>query len=298
MTINWRGVFPAATTQFKADGSIDFDLTSKLVEEMIVAGVDGVIALGSVGENTALEPEEKLAVLKRLKADIKGRVPLLSGVAENSTPAACRFAKACAEIGIDGMMVLPAMVYKADNREAVAHFRAVAGATKLPIMIYNNPPAYNVDLKPDDFAALADCPTLVAVKESAGNSRRFTDLFNTLGDRFVIFCGLDDLVFEAAALGAVGWVSGFTDVFPKESVELWRLLAAKKFDQALPIYRWFTPVLHLDDHPKLVQYIKLANTLMGIGTEAVRAPRLPLVGDERERITQIIRTAIKNRPKL
>lgn len=298
MRNDWRGVFPAATTQIAADGSIDIAATRHLLESMIDAGIHGVIMLGSVGENTVFEPEEKLAVVRMAKETVRGRIPLLSGVAENSTRAACRFAAACEEAGLDGLMVLPAMVYKADSREAVAHFRAVARATKLPIMVYNNPPAYYVDLKPEDFAALAGERNLVCIKESGGNSRRFTDLFNMLGDRYIVFCGLDDLVFEAAALGAVGWVSGFTDAFPRESVRLWELLAAGRYAEALPIYRWFTPVLHLDDHPKLVQYIKLAQSMTGVGSETVRLPRLPLIGAERERIAALIRKAIDTRPNL
>ncbi len=298
MRNDWRGVFPAATTQIAADGSIDIAATRHLLESMIGAGIHGVIMLGSVGENTVFEPEEKLAVINMAKETVRGRVPVLSGVAENSTRAACRFAKACEAVGLDGLMVLPAMVYKADSREAIAHFRAVARATKLPIMIYNNPPAYYVDLKPEDLAALADERNLVCIKESGGNSRRFTDLFNTLGDRYIIFCGLDDLVLEAAALGAAGWVSGFTDAFPRESVRLWELLEAGKYAEALPIYRWFTPVLHLDDHPKLVQYIKLAQSMTGVGSETVRPPRLPLIGAERDRIAALIQKAIDTRPRV
>jgi dihydrodipicolinate synthase/N-acetylneuraminate lyase len=298
MQVNWRGVFPAATTQFKADGALDLKATRHLLESMLDAGIHGVIMLGSVGENTVLEPDEKLAVIKMTKEAVKGRVPVLSGVAETSTAIACRYAKACEAAGLDGLMVLPAMVYKADSREAIAHFRTVAAATKLPIMIYNNPAAYNVDLQPQDYVALKDVPNLVCIKESSGNPRRITDIFNTVGDRYIMFCGLDDLVFEAAALGAVGWVSGFTDAFPLESVRLWELLAAGKFEQALKIYRWFTPVLHLDDHPKLVQYIKLAQAMTGVGTETVRPPRLPLAGAERERITALIQRAIDTRPKL
>jgi dihydrodipicolinate synthase/N-acetylneuraminate lyase len=298
MQVKWRGVFPAATTQFAADGALDLNKTKHLLESMLDAGIHGVIMLGSVGENTVLEPEEKLAVIKMAKEAVKGRVPVLSGVAETSTALACRYAKACEDAGLDGLMVLPGMVYKADSREAIAHFRTVAAATKLPIMIYNNPAAYSVDLQPQDYVALKDVPNLVCIKESSGNPRRITDIFNTVGDRYIMFCGLDDLVFEAATLGAVGWVSGFTDAFPKESVKLWELLAAGKFEQALKIYRWFTPVLHLDDHPKLVQYIKLAQAMTGVGTETVRAPRLPLVGPERERITALIQRAIDTRPKL
>ena len=298
MKNTWRGVFPAATTQFKADGSVDHAATRAGLEQMIDAGVDGFIIMGSVGENTVLEPDEKIAVLKTAKEATRGRVPILSGVAENSTPAACRYAKACEEMKIDGLMVLPAMIYKADSREAVEHFRAVARSTKLPIMIYNNPAAYSVDLHPEEFQALSDSPNLVCIKESTGNPRRITDIINRVGDRYAIFCGVDDLVFEAATLGAIGWVAGFPGAFPRESVRLWKLLAAKKYEEALTIYRWFMPILHMDDHPKLVQYIKLAQAMNGVGTERVRAPRLALEGAERERIGGLIRRAMETRPNI
>jgi 4-hydroxy-tetrahydrodipicolinate synthase len=293
---DWRGVFPAATTQFAEDGSVDLAATAQLIEAMVDAGVHGIIALGSVGENTVLEPSEKLAVIRAAKEAARGRVPVLSGVAETATRAACRYAALCEEAGLDGLMLLPAMIYKADGREAVAHFRTVARATSLPIMIYNNPPAYHVDLKPEHLAALADVDNLVCVKESSNDPRRITDIKNRLGDRFILFCGVDDLILEAMALGAVGWVAGFADAFPRESVRLWQLLAEGRFAEALPLYRWFTPVLHLDDHAKLVQYIKLAATMTGHGNERVRPPRLPLDGEEREHISGIIRRAIETRP--
>jgi 4-hydroxy-tetrahydrodipicolinate synthase len=280
------------------DGAIDHAATRRNLEHMIANGVRGLIMLGTVGENTVLEREEKLAVLRTAKEAAKGRVPVLSGVAENSTAAACRYAKACEEIGIDGLMVLPAMVYKADGREAVAHFRAVAAATRLPIMIYNNPPSYGVDLQAEHFAALADAGNLVAIKESSGNPRRVTDIVNAVGSRYTLFCGVDDLVLEMFALGCVGWVAGFAGAFPRESVRLCELASAGRFAEALPLYRWFTPVLHLDDMTKLVQYIKLCQAMAGQGTETVRPPRLALVGEERARIEAIIRKALETRPNL
>ncbi|GAB4183297.1 MAG: dihydrodipicolinate synthase family protein [Thalassobaculales bacterium] len=298
MKCDWKGVFPAATTQFAADGAVDMKATAEGLEMMLAAGVDGFVMLGSVGENTVLDAAEKRAVVKLAKEVVRGRVPVLSGVSEITTSAACAYAQDCAAIGIDGLMVLPAMIYKADAREGIAHFRAVARASSLPIMIYNNPPAYNLDLRPEHLAELADEPTLVCIKESAGNSRRFTDIKNLLGDRYVLFCGLDDLAFEAATLGAVGWVAGFAGVFPKETVALWKLLAAGNYAEALPVYRWFTPLLHLDDHPKLVQYIKFAQSLTGHGSETTRPPRLALVGEERARIEGLVRQALATRPNL
>ena len=298
MQVNWTGVFPAVATQMNEDGSIDYDMTAHQIEALIKAGVDGLVMLGSVGENAALEPEEKIAVLKLAVEVTNGRIPVLSGVAENSTQAAIRYVQKCEELGADGLMLLPGMIYTADPRENIEHFRSVAAKTKLPIMIYNNPGAYRIDIKPEEFNQLADVKNLVAIKESSGDPRRITDIYNACGDRFVLFCGMDDLVMETQVLGAVGWISGFTDAFPKESVALWKLLSEGKYKEALEIYRWFTPVLHMDVHAKLVQYIKLAQEMTGVGKAHVRAPRLPLVGEDMERIRATIQKAIDTRPKL
>ncbi|RCK36607.1 dihydrodipicolinate synthase family protein [Thalassospira xiamenensis] len=298
MQVNWTGVFPAVATQMNEDGSIDFDMTAHQIEALIKAGVDGLVMLGSVGENATLEPEEKIAVLKLAVEVTNGRIPVLSGVAENSTQAAIRYVQKCEELGADGLMLLPGMIYTADPRENIEHFRSVAAKTKLPIMIYNNPGAYRIDIKPEEFNQLADVKNLVAIKESSGDPRRITDIYNACGDRFVLFCGMDDLVMETQVLGAVGWISGFTDAFPQESVALWKLLSEGKYKEALEIYRWFTPVLHMDVHAKLVQYIKLAQEMTGVGKAHVRAPRLPLVGEEMERIRVTIQKAIDTRPKL
>jgi 4-hydroxy-tetrahydrodipicolinate synthase len=298
MQVNWTGVFPAVATQMFEDGSIDYDMTATQIESLIDAGVDGLVMLGSVGENTALEMDEKIAVLKLAVDLTKGRIPVLSGVAETTTRAAITYAQKCEELGADGLMLLPGMIYTADTRENLEHFRAVAAKTSLPIMIYNNPGAYRVDIKPEEFNQLSDVKNLVAIKESSGDPRRITDIYNACGDRFVLFCGMDDLVMETQVLGAVGWISGFTDAFPKESVGLWKLLSEGKYNEALAIYRWFTPVLHMDVHAKLVQYIKLAQAMTGVGKEYVRAPRLTLVGEERDTITKIIRKAIDTRPSV
>lgn len=296
MRVDWHGVYPAAITHFHDDGALDLPATLRHLDAMVDAGVHGLIVLGSVGENCALDAGEKREVLQQVVRHIGGRVPVLSGVAECTTRMACRFAHDAAELGVDGLMVLPAMIYKADGREAVAHFRSVAAASDLPIMIYNNPIAYHVDLTPQLLADMADEPKFVAVKESSDNVRRITDLKNTVGDRYLLFSGVDDLVLESVLLGCVGWVSGLVNAFPHENRLLWDLAKAGRWDEALAVYRWYTPLLHLDTHVKLVQYIKLAAQECGYGRETTRAPRLPLEGAERERILKIIRDGIATRP--
>jgi 1-pyrroline-4-hydroxy-2-carboxylate deaminase len=296
MKVTWQGVFPAATTQFHDDQSLDLDGTAKHLERLVESGVHGLIMLGTVGENCSLEYAEKLEVLRTAVRQVKGRVPVLSGVAECSTALACRFAADAVKAGVDGLMVLPAMVYKSDPRETMAHFRAVARASAVPIICYNNPVSYGVDITPSMFAELADEPKFVAVKESSENVRRITDLKNSCGDRYLLFCGVDDLILESVLLGATGWVAGLVNAFPDENKLLWDLATSGKHTQALEVYRWYTPLLHMDTHIKLVQYIKLAMAETGQGLEMVRLPRLPLVGREREEIRAVIRRAIETRP--
>ncbi len=298
MTVNWKGVFPALTTQFRQDQSLDLEATARHLERMIGAGIHGVILLGSVGENTALEYDEKLSVLREMLPVVRGRIPVLTGVAEYTTALACRYARDAERIGVDGLMVLPAMVYKADRREAMTHFRTVARASSLPIMIYNNPVSYSVDLTPDAFPELADEATLVAIKESSDDVRRITDLVNLVGGRYILFSGVDDLVLESVLLGVQGWVAGLVNAFPEENRLLWELATAGRWEEARELYRWYTPLLHLDTKIKLVQYIKLAMAEAGLGSEMVRAPRLPLAGVERDEVLGIIRRAIASRPSL
>lgn len=298
MTVSWRGVFPALTTQFRDDQSLDIDATARHLETLIDAGIHGVVLLGTVGENTALEHTEKLTVVREMLAVAAGRIPVLTGVAEYTTRLACRFAADVERIGAGGLMVLPGMVYKSDERETITHFRAVAHATGLPIMIYNNPVSYGVDVPPEGFAQLAGIPNIVAVKESSENVRRITDLVNLVGDRFILFAGVDDLVLESMLLGVQGWVSGLVNAFPHENRALWDFASAGRWKEARELYRWYTPLLHLDTKVKLVQYIKLAMAEAGLGSEMVRAPKLPLAGAEREAILKIIRQAIATRPKV
>lgn len=298
MDKGWKGVFPAVTTQFHRDGSLDLDGTAHHLKILIASGVSGLVMLGSLGENTTLEPREKLTVVKLAIEVSRGRVPVLSGVAECSTELACGYARDMEKLGADGLMVLPAMVYKSDARETVAHFRAVARSSGLPILCYNNPIAYGVDITPEMFAELADEKTLVAIKESSGNVRRITDIINTVGDRYTIFCGVDDLIMESVLVGAQGWVAGLGLACPRENQYLWELLTSGQWEKAREIYRWYTPLLHLDTAIKFVQYIKLAIQECGLGTEWVRAPRLPLVAAEREQILAIIRKGIETRPEV
>lgn len=296
MKVDWNGVYPAVCTQFKADESVDLPATLAHIDAMLGDGVHGLVMLGTVGENCSLEYAEKIQILKAVVKHVKGRVPVLSGVAEYTTRLACRFAKDAEKAGCDGLMVLPAMVYKSDERETIAHFKAVAAATRLPIMIYNNPVSYGVDILPESFKAFDKVDNIVAIKESSEDPRRITDIINCCGSRYVLFCGVDDLVMETFILGAQGWISGLVNAFPAENRLLWDLLLAGKFEEARKVYRWYTPLLHLDTFGKLVQYIKLASQECGYGTELTRAPRLALEGEERKRILKIIRDGIKDRP--
>jgi 4-hydroxy-tetrahydrodipicolinate synthase len=294
----WSGVFPALTTQFHPDQSLDLDATGRHIEVLIDSGATGLVMLGSLGENVTLDPQEKRAVMEMTIRAARGRVPVLSGVAETSTAGAIRYAREMEKLGADGVMVLPAMVYKSDPPETIAHFRAVARATGLPILVYNNPIAYGVDITPKMFAELADEKNLVAIKESSADVRRITDLINEVGDRYTIFTGVDDLALESIMLGAKGWIAGLVNAFPVENQYLWELAIAGKWEEAKAIYRWYMPLLHLDTHFKFVHYIKLAVQECGLGSETMRAPRLPLVGAEREAVLKIIHDGIRNRPRI
>lgn len=296
MKIDWRGVFPAVTTPMTPDGALDFEALGRHLEVLLESGVSGLVLCGSLGENQSLEPDEKRAVVRCAQEITRGRVPVLSGVAENSTAAACRYARDMEAQGADGLMALPAMVYRSDARETMAHFRAVAAATGLPILVYNNPVVYGVDITPEMFDALADVENLVAIKESSGDTRRLTDLVNTVGDRYALFAGVDDLALESVLLGAVGWIAGIGLAFPRENQYLWNLATAGRWDEARALYRWYMPLLHLDIGPRFVQNIKLAIQECGLGAEWVRAPRLPLAGAEREQALGVIHRALETRP--
>ena len=296
--IQWTGVFPAATTQFKSDLSIDMEATQKVLDALIRDGVHGLIVMGTCGENNSLEPDEKRAVLKAAVEVVKGRVPVVVGVSEMTTPRAAKFAADAEQIGADGLMVLPAMVYVPTEHELETHFRNVASACGLPIMLYNNPPAYRVNISINVLNRLSDVANIVAVKESAPDPRRFTDLINAFGDRYVLMAGLDDVALEGLILGAKGWVSGLTSAFPQESVALVEALARGELEKARAIYRWFMPLLHLDAEHDLVQSIKLAEQIMGRGSERVRPPRLPLMGERRAQVEAMVEKARASRPAL
>lgn len=293
----WSGVFPAMTTQFFEDGRLDLDATAKHTEVVIESGVAGLVMLGSLGENLALTPSEKEEVVKVAIEVSNGRVPVVSGIAENTADLARGWLDRAAELGANGAMLLPAMVYKSDRRETLAHYRTVAKDSPLPIIAYNNPIGYGVDLTPDMLSELADLEQIVAVKESCGDVRRVTDLINEVGDRYVIFAGVDDLALECTLLGATGWIAGIGLAFPKENQRLWDLMMAGEWEKARELYRWYSPLLHLDVGLKFVQNIKLAIQEVGLGKEYVRMPRMTLTGDEREGVLGVIRKGLENRPE-
>ena len=296
--LTWSGVYPAATTQFTSAGALDVPATQKVQNALVDDGVDGLILLGTVGENNSLEPEEKRAVL-RAGCEVAGhRVPVIAGVSELTTARAVAFARDAERIGATALMVLPCMVYVPTDEELFAHFQAVAEATSLPIMLYNNPPAYRVSISAEVLRKLSATANVVAIKESAPDPRRFTDLINTFGDRFTLLAGLDDIALEGLLLGAKGWVSGLTNAFPRESVALIAAARAGDLAQALSIYRWFMPLLHLDAEHDLVQCIKLAEQVMGRGSEHVRLPRLPLSGERRRDVLARVEKCAASRPRL
>lgn len=293
---HWQGVFPALTSKFTPNDQLDWAAMEHHLQFQLDAGVHGLIVLGSLGENSTLTDSEKLETVKFFAERKPGHVPLVACIAECSTRRAQEFAAQSAAAGADGFMLLPPMRYPSDKRETLAYLNAVASATELPIMLYNNPVAYGTDLFPEDFERLADQPKFVAIKESSADTRRIPEIRRLTGDRFSIFCGVDDLAFESFALGATGWVAGLVVAFPRETVRLWELMTAGNWDEARKIYEWFLPLLHLDIGPKFVQQIKLIEALMGVGSARVRAPRLQLAEKDAARVEQILQTALSDRP--
>ncbi len=297
-SFEWKGVFPALLTPFDANDQVDLSMYEKNLNAQVEAGIHGIIIGGSLGEASTLTLDEKKSLVEFSVKKLLGKIPVIMNIAEGSTREAVAQAKLASEWGADGLMLLPPMRYKADDRETVNFFKAVATSTNLPVMIYNNPVDYKIDVTLAMFAELAEIPNINAIKESTRDVTNITRLKNRFGNRFAILCGVDPLTVEELALGADGLVAGLVDAFPKETVVLYNLVKQGKMDEAIKLYRWFMPLLELDIHPKLVQYIKLAAAEEGIGSEHVRAPRLPLIGEERERILNVIRDGIKTRPKL
>lgn len=293
----WTGVFPAVTTKFHADESLDIAGTVNHIKWQLECGADGIIVCGSLGEASTLTADEKITILKAAK-EVAGNKPVLLTVAEDSTRAAAALAQAAHAAGADGIMLLPAMRYVSDARETLNHYQRVADASPLPIMIYNNPIAYGVNITPEMYAEMAAEPKYVAIKESSGDIRTLTNVINAVGSRFAIFSGVDDLALESIVMGADGWVAGLVVAFPKETVAIYKLAKAGRVEEARAIYRWFAPLLHLDVSMKLVQNLKLCEAMVGVGTEHVRAPRLPLVGAERERVAAVIEAGLASRPAL
>jgi 4-hydroxy-tetrahydrodipicolinate synthase len=295
-SIRWSGVFPALTTKFKPDFSLDMEAMAKHLEFQLEAGVHGLVILGSLGENSTLDMDEKLQLTEFFVQRVGGRVPLLAGIAESDTRKACHFARRAQEAGLDGFMLLPPMRYPSDQRETLSYLQDVAAASDLPVMLYNNPVAYGTDLMPADFATLASNPKFVAIKESSEDTRRLAEIRKLLGDRFALFCGVDDLAFECFAMGAVGWVAGLVVAFPRETVRLYDLMCAQQWSEARVLYEWFLPLLHLDVGPKFVQQIKLVEEIAGVGSARVRSPRLPLSEAEAKVVKEIVTQALANQP--
>lgn len=297
-TKRWEGVYPAVTTKFKDDFSLDLGAMAEHLEFQLEAGVHGVIILGSLGENSTLDMDEKLELTKFFIDRIDGRVPLLACIAESDTRQARHYAQQAEQMGVDGFMLLPPMRYPSDQRETMSYLEEVAAASDVPIMLYNNPVAYGTDLSPEDFTTLAQNPKFVAIKESSANTRRIPAIRRKTGDRYAIFCGVDDLAFESFTLGAVGWVAGLVVAFPRETVRLYELMREENWAEARVLYEWFLPLLSLDIGSKFVQQIKLVEEILGLGSARVRSPRLALTDAESDYVREIVEEALENRPQL
>ncbi|MCP2090505.1 UNVERIFIED_ORG: 4-hydroxy-tetrahydrodipicolinate synthase [Paraburkholderia sediminicola] len=294
MQVNWKGVFPAVTTKLKDDGSLDHEAIKAGLNRLIDSGVGGVVMMGMVGESAQLTPEEKRTVIKLAVETVNGRVPVIAGLAEATTANAVQYAKDAEALGVQGLMVFPGLTYKSDARETIAFYRTIAQASTLAILLYNNPRGYGVDLTPDVVAQLLEEPTIEAIKEESYDTTRVTDLISRFGDRLAVVCGVDDLVLESVALGVTCWVSGMANAVPKESVELLNLAVTGDYERARKLYRALIDLFHLDTHVKLVQYIKLAENITAGYSETVKAPRLKLEGEERQKVVAIVEKTLAN----
>jgi 4-hydroxy-tetrahydrodipicolinate synthase len=296
--ITWKGIFPAVTTKFTSDDKLDFKTFNMNIQAQLNAGVNGIIIGGTLGESSVLSPQEKEELLNFTLQSVDGKVPVVLNIAEGTTKEAVKIAESAAKKGLSGLMLLPPMRYKSDHRETVTYFKAVADATDLQVMIYNNPVDYKVEVTLEMFEDLTVCKNIDAVKESTRDVVNVTRMINRFGDRFNIMSGVDTLALESILLGAKGWVAGLVCAFPQETVAIYNLVMQGKIQEAVEINRWFMPLLELDTFSKLVQYIKLAEAQVGLGTETVRPPRLTLVGKEREEILKVINDAIASRPSV
>lgn len=298
MSIEWKGVMPAVTTKFTNKDSLDLSMFEVNIKAQLEAGVHGIVLGGTLGEASTLTNEEKSILTQTTVNIVNNKVPVLINIAEQTTTAAVAAAQKAEEDGARGLMMLPPMRYKADGRETVEYFKTVANNTSLPIMVYNNPVDYGIEVTLSMFDELLKCDNIEAVKESTRDISNVTRIKNNFGDRLKIMTGVDTLALESLLMGADGWIAGLVCAFPKETVAIYELQKAGRIKEALEIYRWFLPLLELDINAKLVQNIKLAEVATGIGTETVRAPRLPLIGDERTHVLRVIENGLKNRPIL
>lgn len=298
MQVNWDGIYPAITTKFTEDGALDLETFAYNVQQQVEAGIHGIVIGGSLGEASTLKEEEKFQLLETTLRAVEGTIPVIVNIAESSTADAVRTAQNAQENGASGLMMLPPMQYKADRRETVAFYKEVAKSTDLPILVYNNPVDYGIEITLDMFEELIEYDNIQAVKESTRDLSNVTRMINRFDDRIKILCGVDTLALESLMMGADGWVAGLVCAFPRETVAIYELVQQERYKEARRLYRWFLPLLELDINPKLVQNIKLAEVATGLGTEHVRPPRLPLVGEERERVLAVIDEALEVRPEL
>lgn len=296
MSFEWKGVFPALLSPFTKNDELDLEMYEKNLAAQLEAGIHGIIIGGSLGEASTITEKEKEELVEFSVEYINGKIPVILNIAESTTRDAIRQTENARKWGADGIMLLPPMRYKTDDRETISYFKTIAASTELPVMIYNNPIDYKIDTRPQMFDQLITSENITALKESSRDVTNLTRMKNLYGDRFKVLCGVDTLAMEELCLGADGWVAGLVCAFPKETVAIYNLVKAGKMAEAIKIYRWFMPLLELDIHPKLVQYIKLAAAQTGIGSEHVRAPRLTLEGEERERILKVINDGISTRP--
>ncbi|MBX2920636.1 MAG: dihydrodipicolinate synthase family protein [Chitinophagaceae bacterium] len=296
MAIEWSGVFPAMTTKFKEDDTLDLDLLGKNIDAQLEAGIHGLILAGSLGESSTLSFSEKETLVKFSLQKVEGKIPVLLNIAEGATKNAVMQAQHAEKWGAQAIMLLPPMGYRSDFLETVTFFKTIGTSVSIPVMLYSNPIDYRIEVTLDMLEALADVPNIQAIKESSRDVTNVTRIINKFGDRYKVLCGVDTLTVEELLMGAVGVVGGLVCAFPRETVKLYYMVKEGKIKEAIELFRWFLPMLEMDIRPKLVQYIKLTEAQVELGTEYVRAPRLPVAGAERETILATVRQALAKRP--